>query len=277
MKRLTFAPVARKRRERLVYVMPFPLAHPAAVLPLRRYCPRWFSFPALVIGSLAPDVGYCFDHYHVAKFSHRLLAGSFGFCLPLGLLLVFMFYRLRRPMIQWLPVRERQIFESLGARPAGSPFVIAVSLLVGAWTHVFLDSITHVNGWLVERVALLRAGLTVGDFRFPVYDFLYSFVTFVGVLWLAWTYLNWLEQTAETRAWVLPGFKWIAALLLAAFTLLLSVANHNLSSWPVLVGIIALSAVLMVAFFAVTAWALRPRLAGGPQVRRPQNVGNPRA
>jgi hypothetical protein len=39
--------------------MPFPLAHPAAVLPLRRYCPKYLSFPVLIVGSLVPDVGYC--------------------------------------------------------------------------------------------------------------------------------------------------------------------------------------------------------------------------
>ena len=34
--------------------MPFTLAHPAAVLPLR----RWLWFPGLVAGAVAPDVGY---------------------------------------------------------------------------------------------------------------------------------------------------------------------------------------------------------------------------
>lgn len=260
--------------------MPFPLAHPAAVLPLRRYCPRWFNFPALVIGSLVPDLGYCFGHigeYHVARFSHRWLAGSFGFCLPLGLLIVFLFYWFRRFVVQRLPTRERQIFEPLCLRPAGSPFVIAISVLVGAWTHIFLDSITHENGSLVKRLAILQAGLTVGNFRLQVYDLLYSFCTFAGVVWLAWVYLNWLEQAAETRAWILPGFKWGATLLLATFTLLLSVANHNLTSWLVLAGIIVLSAVLVAAFFAVTAWALRSKLAGEPRVQRQQNAGSPGA
>src|SRR5437762_2617545 len=58
--------------------MPFPLAHPAAVLPLRRYCPRFLSFPALVIGSIAPDFGYCFGDLNVEDLSHRS-PGSPGF------------------------------------------------------------------------------------------------------------------------------------------------------------------------------------------------------
>ena len=86
--------------------MPFPLAHPAAVLPLRRCCPRYLSFPALVIGSLCPDSGYLF---HAGNFSHRFLAGSFGFCLPVGLVLVLVFYGVRRPVIGILPASYRRL------------------------------------------------------------------------------------------------------------------------------------------------------------------------
>jgi hypothetical protein len=62
-----------------IKTMPFPVAHLAAVLPLRRYCPRYLSFPALVVGSLSPDLGYLFGHLHTDWFSHRFWAGSFGF------------------------------------------------------------------------------------------------------------------------------------------------------------------------------------------------------
>ena len=55
---------------------------------MRRFCPRYLSFPALIAGSLSPDFGYLFRHFHVDSFSHRFWAGSFGFCLPVGLLFV---------------------------------------------------------------------------------------------------------------------------------------------------------------------------------------------
>ena len=63
---------------------------------MRRCCPRYFSFPALIIGSLSPDVGYFFN---AGNFSHRFLAGSFGFCLPVGLVVVLVFYGGRRPVV----------------------------------------------------------------------------------------------------------------------------------------------------------------------------------
>ena len=70
--------------------MPFTLAHPAAVLPLRRFCPRFLNFPALVVGSVGPDAGYAFGWLGADQVSHRFL-GSFVFCLPVGLVLVGLF------------------------------------------------------------------------------------------------------------------------------------------------------------------------------------------
>lgn len=246
--------------------MPFPLAHPSAVLPLRPYCPRWFNFPALVIGSLTPDAGYCFGP-HMAKFSHRLVAGSFGFCLPVGLLSTLLFYQVRRLIIRRLPSRERHVFEPLCSRPSGSLFVMGISLLIGAWTHVFLDSFTHGDGWLVNQLAILQTEITVGELRLQTYDLLYSISTFAGVGWLAWEYLAWLERSVKASSWILPGFKGSAAISLATLALLLSLANHNSASGLMLTDIIVLSAALVAAFFIFTAWALRAGPTGEREIQ----------
>src|SRR5579872_1927354 len=133
--------------------MPFTLAHPAAVLPFRRYCPRYFNFPALIIGSLAPDIGYCFGRLRVDEFSHRFV-GSLGFCLPVGLLMLGMFYGLRHPIVGMLPASQRKVFLPLCERPPGSLLAIIISLLIGAWTHLLWDSFTHKNGWLAVHLPI---------------------------------------------------------------------------------------------------------------------------
>jgi len=48
--------------------MPLPLAHPAAVLPLRRFCPQYFDCPALVLGSILPDFAYAIDDLNKSLF-----------------------------------------------------------------------------------------------------------------------------------------------------------------------------------------------------------------
>src|ERR1039458_366285 len=113
--------------------MAFPLAHPAAVLPLRRYCPRWLSFPALVIGSLSPDAGYCLGNLgglDWGTFSHGML-GSVAFCLPVGVVLLALFYGLRAPVIRMLPAPYQQAFLPLCWRPPGSPSAVVISRLSG--------------------------------------------------------------------------------------------------------------------------------------------------
>src|SRR5690349_24053985 len=115
--------------------MPFPLAHPAAVLPLRRYCPRFLSFPALVAGSLSPDVGYFFTG--VDSFSHSFL-GSFGFSLPVGMLGLLFFYGLSAVLARHWPVFHRRVILPFSEDPPGSVVAIVISLFIGSWTHLLL-------------------------------------------------------------------------------------------------------------------------------------------
>src|SRR5512146_2649358 len=74
--------------------MPFPLAHPAAILPFRRYCPCWLNFPALVVGSLVPDLSYCSGNIRLDELAHRP-EGAVIFALPAGLLCLAVFYAFR--------------------------------------------------------------------------------------------------------------------------------------------------------------------------------------
>src|SRR5437773_911716 len=126
--------------------MPFPLAHPAAILPLRRYCPRFFSFSALVIGSLAPDAAYCIPIHALEEFSHRL-SGSLGFCLPVGLLSLGFLRVVGRRALPILPEGPRRLALPFVTEPLGSVFSVIISLLAGSWTHLLWDSFTHKSGW----------------------------------------------------------------------------------------------------------------------------------
>src|ERR1041385_6474131 len=122
--------------------MPFTLAHPAAVLPLRRFAPRWLCFPGLVVGAVVPDAGYAvgLDFY-----SHSWI-GSVIFSLPVGMVMLILFYWLRGPASRWLPSRQRELFQPLCRSNPGPWYGIIASLLIGAWTHLVWDSFTHKYG-----------------------------------------------------------------------------------------------------------------------------------
>jgi hypothetical protein len=240
---------------------------------LRRLCPRRLDFAALVLGSLSPDLGYAFGPQRLGAFSHRPLAGVFGFCLPVGLALLWLFHSVRLRAIARLPLRQRELLQPLCRRRASGPVVIAVSLLLGAWTHIVLDSITHRNGWLATRVAFLQLGFPSPDSHTRVCDWLYSACTFGGVACVAWSYVNWVQRVAGTRGWARPAFRWASSLTLAALALLLSFANQGPQPRFGIVWIGLLTGLMAAGFFVGTGWALTRRSRAPTQSPPPESGG----
>src|SRR5512146_7584 len=125
--------------------MPFPLAHPAAVLPLRRLCRRWLSFPALVAGSFSPDLSYLLSRWHVDELAHRPFAGLL-FSVPAGLLLVaglligLRLARLATPQYFGDGAADFRPAVVSGRSWLLSCLVLVLSLALGAATHVAWDS-----------------------------------------------------------------------------------------------------------------------------------------
>jgi hypothetical protein len=236
--------------------MPFPLAHPAAVLPLRRFSPRYLNFPALVVGSLTPDLGYAFGNPNIEDFSHQLLAGSFGFCLPLGLVLMLGFYLIRLPVVCLLPARYSQVFIPLCRRPVGSLWIIGPSLLLGAWTHQLLDAFTHPQFWLVQYIpGLIMPVLSFGPHRMLLCEFLYAGCTFAGVAWLATVYLCWWNQASGSP--IPRGIRWAYTLLLAGLILFVALTCRG-ASYLIGLGLAgAVSVLLVLGFLLVTGCHFR--------------------
>lgn len=203
--------------------MPWTLAHPAAVLPLRKFCPRRLSFAGLVIGSMMPDIGYYIGKLSLGGKTHSL-AGLFEICLPAGLALLLVTRFLHRPVARLLPNPHRDAL--LGLAPPASPLapgalaVAAASVLLGALTHVNWDAFTHASGYVVRHVAVLRMPLfSLGPRTFHVYNVLQHASTVAGVTLLIAAYTRFLRrQPAASSAHPETGRRALlgALLLLAA-------------------------------------------------------------
>jgi hypothetical protein len=181
--------------------MPGTFSHPLAVVPLRRFCSKPLNFAAFIIGSLSPDFGYYIRRFPLAGFAHTI-PGTLTVCLPSGLLAVGLFYLLRRPLCFILPQPHRSALMPLALRqPAFSLsafLILALCVLVGAWTHTIWDSFTHDGGWSVERFAVLRAPLiSIGATTLPVSYVLQQASTFAGGAFLAILYFRWLRRQAK--------------------------------------------------------------------------------
>jgi len=205
--------------------MPFPLAHPAAVLPLKRWT-KSLNFPALVIGSLVPDAAYLLRNEDISGLSHQVL-GSLEFGLPVGILMLAAFYVLRRPAVGLIPNPRRQLFLSLCDRPIGPLWLAAASLMIGIGTHVFWDSFTHDDGWIAVHLSILQAPL----FNFAgrtarVCRVLWYASTFVGVGWLYMAFEDWRcshePGVGRVRSRSLIRY----AVLLAIFVVPVSLLRH---------------------------------------------------
>lgn len=126
--------------------MPFTFAHPAAVLPLRRYG----DLSALVIGSMVPDTGYLLMLELPRELTHGLPA-LLMFCLPAGLIAYLLYHRvLREPFLALAPAGVRLRLVEHSALPASwrGWMRVAMSLLIGAATHIVWDDLTQLHHWI---------------------------------------------------------------------------------------------------------------------------------
>jgi len=178
------------------------LAHPAAVLPLRRFCPQRLSLAALVIGSLAPDAAYGLPGHHLDRYAHDWLWGAVFGMLAGGVGLALLAF-LRRPLVAALPNPHREALWPLCQQRLGRPGQLAVSLLLGVWTHVLWDALTWEHHWMAGRgpgspseVAYLP-GTDILIARLPWYA-----STVVGLLALGLYYGLWLKKSrGPARFW----------------------------------------------------------------------------
>jgi len=126
--------------------MPYPFAHPAAVIPLKPLMGRFAVPSALAIGSIVPDLWYFVPF--VERVESHSIAGLAWFCLPAGLLCYLLFHLiLKQPLIALLSPRLRAFTPA--RLPAAPWHAVLISLLVGALTHVAWDALTHSHdaGW----------------------------------------------------------------------------------------------------------------------------------
>ena len=173
--------------------MPFTLAHPAAILPLRRI--RFLRTAPLVIGAVTPDVPYYLPLGPGGPLRLRLdthsLIGSCTVDLALGLALLMAVVLLREPLTVLLPARTRWLcLEELAPfrRRATAWLLAPLAILIGVWSHLLWDSFTHPEGWAVRRIPALSDRITIGWYTGEVFHILQYLSSALGLIILAWWY-----------------------------------------------------------------------------------------
>lgn len=218
--------------------MPFTLAHPAAIIPFKRFCPRYLNFPALIAGSVSPDLSYFSGRLDLGPLAHHPIKG-FLFGVPAGLFLLVAFFVLRSPALKLLPKRYQPIFQPLLLRPIGTPLAILTSLFIGVATHIVWDSFTHNHSLLVQHVPFLRIPiLPMGYTTVRLVHLLSYLCSFLGIFWLCLLYSNW-------RATEPPRVQWRNSLFVAALVFPISAVHHLIHSIYGLLATAVLSLLLI--------------------------------
>jgi hypothetical protein len=172
--------------------MPFTLAHPAAVLPLRYLKLR--TVP-LFIGAIAPDVPYYLPLIGIgrpmSRFDTHNIIGSYAIDLPLGLAMLLCVVLLREPLTVLLPARARWLCRNAlePFRTRASAWLLApLAILIGSWSHLVWDSFTHGEGWGVRHFPALGRTITIGWYTGEIYHVLQYLSSALGLAIVALWY-----------------------------------------------------------------------------------------
>ena len=165
--------------------MPFTFSHPAAVLPLKYLAPSWISLTGLVVGSVTPDFEYFIRMRDESKYSHTL-AGLFWYDLPVALILSFLFHDVvRNSLTNNLPLILKSRLIKFNSFDWNRHFlknwpVVAVSVIIGAASHLIWDRFTHAHGYFVDAIPLLKKTIAISGHHIPIFALLQHGGTVVG-------------------------------------------------------------------------------------------------
>ncbi len=166
--------------------MPFTLAHPAAILPLRGARQRT---PPLLKGAITPHLRY-FLPFNFGRFMPEThdFESSYTTSLMIGYLMLALIFLLQRPLSALLSPRAHWLFLH-GLAPfrhgARDWLLAAFAIVVGVWSHLVWDSFTHTDSWVVHRVAALSAPVLIAGHTVPVCTLLQYISSALGLLALA--------------------------------------------------------------------------------------------
>ncbi|WP_282783560.1 MULTISPECIES: DUF4184 family protein [unclassified Nocardia] len=174
--------------------MPFTLAHPAAVLPLRRYA----AVPALVAGALAPDVPYYLPWPGDIPRTHTPV-GLLGWDLFFGLALLAVLRVVAVPLLALSPLgwRRRITLPRWKIRSVGGAVAVVLAVWLGAATHLVWDAFTQTGGPAVQRWEWLRVAVAEPHRLYNVLGYLSSVG---GMVVLSLAAVRWYRRTPPGRA-----------------------------------------------------------------------------
>jgi hypothetical protein len=242
--------------------MPFTFSHPAIILPFKYLPGKWFSFTALVIGSLTPDFEYFIRMKVQSNYSHTIY-GIFWFDLPLAIFLSFIFHNLiRNDLFLNSPkfIKSRvSIFNSFNWNNYFKEnwIIVIVSALIGIATHIFWDGFTHNHGYFTEHISYLRNDILIFKNTIPIWKIAQHLSTLIGAIFIIFSFMKIPENTIQVS--VVNKKYWIA---IGTITLLISILRFSNDLKILSIGNLVVTAIAaFLISFAITPIVIKPKVS----------------
>ena len=138
-------------------------------------------------------------------FGHTI-GGLFWFDLPLGVLLSFIFHNMIRDrLFDNLPLFLKARFSAFipfdwNTYFKKNWFVVILSVLIGAISHILWDGFTHEHGCFVEVMPVLKTAIYLCGAHVPVFSILQHSSTAIGGLIIAFVVYKLPVNHTETKS-----------------------------------------------------------------------------
>ncbi|CAI3925885.1 unnamed protein product [Commensalibacter communis] len=173
--------------------MPWTFSHPAVVFPIKQSkIGKFLNLPALIIGSIFPDLFYSVGLFKLATKAHHII-GWFYTAFPLCVLLFIILSIFSTNLNKILPIT----IEPCKQWGRSNCLIIIFSLFIGAVTHIVWDGFTHETGNFVKNIHFLQYNLieTISNRQeLRIYKFLQYAGSVLGLLYLCLKYTQYQKK-----------------------------------------------------------------------------------
>jgi Domain of unknown function (DUF4184) len=237
--------------------VPFTLSHAAAALPFRKLKPVW---PALVIGTFAPDLQYFIQLTDEDRSGHHY-PDVLLFTLPVALLVLWLFeWAVKRPAIELLPSAIQRRLQDKTAPLSFSGWRqfgrIVFWIAVGTLTHLVWDQFTHSYTRTAEFLPLLKNHISFPYWRHTTLaGLLQDASTILGLLALCIWCLAWYRRTPPSPATPASELSPLTKISMVAAMVLIAIGAGYTSAWFLLAnrfGPVSRQVQVAITFLAMT-------------------------
>lgn len=148
--------------------MPFTASHTAIILPLLKK--RAFSVSGLLMGSMVPDFEFFIRLEAHVVHGHSFWP-MFWLNIPTAVVCISLYHLVvRNQLILNLPSYFRKKFQPFLSFDwvsylKSNYFKVGYSIIIGNISHIFWDSFTHFNGFVVSKISFL----SIEFYEIPIY------------------------------------------------------------------------------------------------------------